>query len=168
MSADRGRCDWADDLHRPLAVSMFRSPGLHPPQPRWSHANRSARFHQVIREQLVAMYEAHDVTKEVLETAKHDLTHNCCRAGLGNRRGLRALIGRRRTATGYRPYLEDSVAAGLAGRRYADRAHGASDRRSCRTVEDFLAGENIDKAAIYDVWVPRRDRLAQASGPADC
>lgn len=41
------------------------------------HASRAARFHQIIREEFVRMYEEHDVLQEVLDRATADLTeHN--------------------------------------------------------------------------------------------
>jgi DNA-directed RNA polymerase len=40
-------------------------------------APQAARFNQIVREQFVKLYEEHDVLKEVLDQAKHDLTvHN--------------------------------------------------------------------------------------------
>lgn len=40
------------------------------------HAGVSERFHQIIREQFVQMYEEHDVLNEVYERAKHAVSHH--------------------------------------------------------------------------------------------
>ena len=40
------------------------------------HAGVSERFHQIIREQFVQMYEEHDVLNEVYERAKYDVSHH--------------------------------------------------------------------------------------------